>query len=107
MLNVHASLLPRWRGAAPIIHTLANGDKKTGVTIMTIKPKHFDIGDIVFQETVLISDDTNLPQLYYNLANLGAEILVEELYKLPDNIYSAKPQTDEGVTFGKFYSEFQ
>ncbi|KAJ8935887.1 hypothetical protein NQ314_012603 [Rhamnusium bicolor] len=49
MLNVHASLLPRWRGAAPIIYALANGDKETGITIMKIKPKHFDIGEVLLQ----------------------------------------------------------
>lgn len=44
MINVHPSLLPRWRGAAPIIHTLLNGDEVTGVTLMKIKPDIFDVG---------------------------------------------------------------
>ena len=47
MINVHASLLPRWRGAAPIIYALLNGDNKTGVTIMKIRPHHFDIGEVI------------------------------------------------------------
>lgn len=46
MINVHGSLLPRWRGAAPTIYALMHGDKTTGVTIMNIKPKHFDIGEV-------------------------------------------------------------
>lgn len=46
MINVHASLLPRWRGAAPIIYAIMNGDKETGVSIMRIEPKRFDIGDV-------------------------------------------------------------
>lgn len=46
MINVHASLLPRWRGAAPIIYAIMNGDTITGVSIMKIVPKHFDIGDV-------------------------------------------------------------
>lgn len=44
MVNVHPSLLPRWRGAAPIIHTLLHGDQVTGVTLMKIKPNVFDVG---------------------------------------------------------------
>ncbi|GJQ86677.1 hypothetical protein Trydic_g7857 [Trypoxylus dichotomus] len=98
MLNVHASLLPRWRGAAPIIHAIANGDSKTGITIMTIKPKHFDIGNIVRQETVIMEDDILLPDLHERLANLGSKVLMEELYKLPDNVTLAKPQPNIGIT---------
>lgn len=49
MLNVHASLLPRWRGAAPIIHAILNADEQTGITIMQIKPKHFDIGEVLLK----------------------------------------------------------
>lgn len=46
MINVHASLLPRWRGAAPIIYAIMNGDTITGVSVMKIVPKYFDIGDV-------------------------------------------------------------
>lgn len=46
MINVHASLLPRWRGAAPIIYAILNGDQTTGVSIMRIRPKSFDIGEV-------------------------------------------------------------
>lgn len=46
MLNVHASLLPRWRGAAPIIYAIMNGDPVTGVSVMRIRPKAFDIGEV-------------------------------------------------------------
>lgn len=46
MINVHASLLPRWRGAAPIIHAIMNGDTETGVSIMRIEPKRFDVGGV-------------------------------------------------------------
>ncbi|KAI4459060.1 methionyl-trna formyltransferase [Holotrichia oblita] len=98
MLNVHASLLPRWRGAAPIIHAIANGDERTGITIMTIKPKHFDIGNIVRQQSVLITDSMVLPELYKLLADLGSEVLMEELSKLPENLCSAKPQPNIGIT---------
>ncbi|KAF2884733.1 hypothetical protein ILUMI_21459 [Ignelater luminosus] len=99
MLNVHASLLPRWRGAAPIIYALANGDKKTGVTIMKIKPDKFDIGEIVTQASVDIPDDTKMPDLYHTLAILGAQTLVEVLDNLPANLNSAVPQSENGITF--------
>lgn len=49
MINLHASLLPRWRGAAPIIYAIMNGDKETGVSIMRIEPKRFDIGEVSYQ----------------------------------------------------------
>lgn len=48
MINVHASLLPRWRGAAPIIYAIMQADAQTGVSIMKIEPKHFDVGDVSF-----------------------------------------------------------
>lgn len=99
MLNVHASLLPRWRGAAPIIYAIANGDTRTGVTIMQIRPKHFDVGEIVSQRDVEISDHVKMPQLYALLANMGAEELVTALTELPHNLSRAKPQPSEGVTF--------
>lgn len=54
MVNVHPSLLPRWRGAAPIIHTLMNGDKVTGVTLMKIKPDIFDVGKQLFFIVTLV-----------------------------------------------------
>lgn len=107
MLNVHASLLPRWRGAAPIIHAIANGDGTTGITIMTVKPKHFDVGNIVRQESVAITDDMVLPELYKLLADIGSSVLIDELYKLPENIYSAKSQPHIGITLGKFKKKYE
>lgn len=101
MLNVHASLLPRWRGAAPIIYALANGDTETGVTIMQIKPKHFDIGDIIMQKRTKIPRDMTLPDLHAKLGYMGASCLMESLKSLPDILSSAKPQPTEGVTFGE------
>lgn len=53
MINVHASLLPKWRGAAPIIYAIINGDKETGITIMRIEPKRFDVGDVSRQNTFI------------------------------------------------------
>ncbi|XP_037943609.1 methionyl-tRNA formyltransferase, mitochondrial-like [Teleopsis dalmanni] len=67
MINVHASLLPRWRGAAPIIYAIMNGDQKTGVSIMKIEPKHFDIGDILAQREINIRPNVYMSELYVEL----------------------------------------
>ncbi|XP_018570371.1 methionyl-tRNA formyltransferase, mitochondrial [Anoplophora glabripennis] len=107
MLNVHASLLPRWRGAAPIIYTLANGDTETGITIMRIRPKQFDIGEILMQANVLVSSHAKMPELYETLGGLGAKSLISCLEDLQERLANAKPQPDEGVTFApKVSSEF-
>lgn len=102
MLNVHASLLPRWRGAAPVIYALANGDKKTGVTIMKIEPDKFDIGEIITQRCVDIPDDAKMPDLYRTLATLGAQTLVGMLDNLPANLNNAVAQSENGITFGGY-----
>lgn len=102
MLNVHASLLPRWRGAAPIIYALMHGDEKTGVTVMRIRPEKFDIGEIVRQEEVRITKDLKMPDLHAILAEIGARNLLDTLRGLPEVLEHAKRQDDKGVTFGMF-----
>ena len=102
MLNVHASLLPRWRGAAPIIYAIANGDTQTGITIMKISPEKFDVGEIVHQECVQIHADMKMKQLYTTLGKIGAENLVKTLESLPSSLSQAKPQPSTGVTYGNF-----
>ncbi|KAB0790244.1 hypothetical protein PPYR_15420 [Photinus pyralis] len=99
MLNVHASLLPRWRGAAPVIYAMANGDQETGITIMKIKPNKFDIGEIVRQVRVKILPDDRLPDLLNRLAQAGAFALVSTLREMPSCLNCAKPQSNEGVTY--------
>ncbi|KAJ8922037.1 hypothetical protein NQ315_008677 [Exocentrus adspersus] len=107
MLNVHASLLPRWRGAAPIIYALANGDTETGVTIMRIRPKQFDIGEILAQSKIPVGSDMKMPELYAELGDLGARVLVDCLRSLPEKLAKARPQSSEGVTLApKVTSEF-
>ncbi|GAB0097457.1 Methionyl-tRNA formyltransferase [Sergentomyia squamirostris] len=98
MINVHGSLLPRWRGAAPIIHALKTGDTSTGVTIMRIRPKVFDIGEILAQRQIPIEPDTLMPDLHDNLARIGGQLLVDCLHNLQDVLENAKPQPSEGVT---------
>lgn len=104
-MNVHASLLPKWRGAAPIIYALAKGDSKTGVTIMRIRPKKFDIGDIVLQESLPIHPSTKMRELYEKLGVLGAKNLIKVLELLPEYLDQAKPQPTEGVTYGNVSRE--
>lgn len=77
MLNVHASILPKYRGASPIIYAIRNGEKETGVSIMRIKPIKFDVGEVLATRTMAIGDDTLMPQLHERLSVMGAELLVE------------------------------
>nr|CAG4641969.1 EOG090X0BM2 [Eurycercus lamellatus] len=98
MLNVHASLLPRWRGAAPIIHAIMNGDKETGITIMRIKPFHFDVGDLVLQERLAIEPQVTAVQLTDQLAHMGAELLVRCVADLERHLDRSAQQPTEGVT---------
>lgn len=100
MLNVHASLLPRWRGAAPIIYAIAHGDKKTGITIMKLKPHKFDIGEIVDQASLDISDNMRMSELYHKLADLGACTLVNVLKQLQEKLEKATKQPEDGITLG-------
>ncbi|XP_047489667.1 methionyl-tRNA formyltransferase, mitochondrial-like [Penaeus chinensis] len=98
ILNVHGSLLPRWRGAAPIIHALLNGDQETGVTVMKIQPGKFDVGEIVSQASIPISWNTMSGILTKQLADLGAHELITSLKGLPGNLQAATPQPNNGVT---------
>uniref|UniRef100_A0A673KKU1 methionyl-tRNA formyltransferase n=1 Tax=Sinocyclocheilus rhinocerous TaxID=307959 RepID=A0A673KKU1_9TELE len=82
VLNVHPSLLPRWRGPAPIFHTILHGDSVTGVTIMQIRPKRFDIGPILQQELYEVPKNCTADEL-------GATLAVE--VKILNSSLSAKP----------------
>ncbi|GLG93019.1 Uncharacterized protein GBIM_00527 [Gryllus bimaculatus] len=99
MFNVHASLLPRWRGAAPIVYALMNGDTETGVTIMQIKPHKFDVGGILKQATFPLSLEATFPVVRDALAHLGSEILLESLKHMPFCLEKIKEQTEDGVTY--------
>ncbi|XP_040198227.1 methionyl-tRNA formyltransferase, mitochondrial isoform X2 [Rana temporaria] len=99
ILNVHPSLLPRWRGPAPIIHTVLNGDEKTGVTIMQIRPKRFDVGPVVMQKTFPVPPMCTSKELEAVLSKHGAEMLLSVLKNLPHCLSFTKEQPKEGVTF--------
>ena len=94
-LNVHASLLPRWRGAAPIQRAIMAGDESTGVTIMHMEAG-LDTGPMLLKRAVEIGDK-NAAQLTEDLAKLGAEMMVEVLADLPS--YEPIPQPEDGVTY--------
>lgn len=98
MINVHASLLPRWRGAAPIIYAIMHADAQTGVSIMKIEPKHFDVGDILAQREVNIKADIRMPELHAELAQEGANLLVNTLNNFSNCLKTAKKQNNELAT---------
>ena len=75
-LNVHASLLPKYRGPAPIQRAIENSEKETGITVFQIN-KGIDTGNIIVQNTIPIGDTETSPQLYERLSQLGAETLIE------------------------------
>ena len=95
-INVHASLLPKYRGAAPIQHAIINGETVTGITIMKMD-KGMDTGEIILQKKCDITQDDTYESLYNKLANLGAQTLIETLESI-DSI-NLKPQDDSLATY--------
>ena len=95
-VNVHASLLPRWRGASPIQHAILMGDRETGVTIQRMV-KALDEGPIISQESTAIGPRETFTELHDRLAKTGAHLLVQTL--LSDA--KPKPQAESGVTHCK------
>lgn len=102
MINVHASLLPRWRGASPIIHAILNEDRLTGVSIMKIHPDKFDVGEILAQREIPIPEAVLMPELHDTLAIAGAQLLVECIANAPASFQNAKQQDDTNVTYGMY-----
>jgi methionyl-tRNA formyltransferase len=99
-VNVHASLLPRWRGAAPIQRALLAGDKETGITIMKMN-EGLDTGDILLMEKTPLHPSTTTLALFNSLAHLGAEALLRALPLYLDGRLHPIPQPQEGVTYAK------
>jgi methionyl-tRNA formyltransferase len=97
-LNVHASLLPRWRGAAPIQRALLAGDGETGITIMQME-EGLDTGPILLQQATPISSDITAAELSEALAALGARLIVDALDGMARGTIAARPQPQEGVTY--------
>ena len=99
-LNVHASLLPRWRGAAPIQRALLAGDQATGVTIMQME-EGLDTGPILLQEAVPISRDATSAGLSAELAVLGGWLMLAALDGISQDRMTPRPQPQEGVTYAR------
>jgi methionyl-tRNA formyltransferase len=97
-LNVHASLLPRWRGAAPIQRALLAGDDVTGVSIM-LMDEGLDTGPVLLRETTRILDNDTTATLTDRLAELGGKLIVQALDRLETGELEAQPQPREGVTY--------
>jgi len=96
-MNVHGSLLPRWRGAAPVNWAILNGDKHTGVTIQKMALA-LDAGDIIAQVKMDIGDDEDAGQLRGRMAQEGAELLVKILKEFPSGKFPLQPQDESKVT---------
>ena len=97
-INIHGSLLPRGRGAAPIQAAILAGDKETGITIMKMDPG-VDTGPMLSQRSIPISPEDTAGRLFEKLAPLGAELLLETLPRYLNGTTQPQPQGVEGVTY--------
>ena len=97
-INVHASLLPKLRGGAPIHRAIINGDKKTGITIMYMAPG-MDDGDIISQKEIEILDTDTASSLHDKLSKLGSELLIETLPSIIEGTNNRISQDESQVTF--------
>lgn len=97
-INVHASLLPKLRGGAPIHRAILNGDMKTGITIMYMD-EHMDTGDIIQSEEVLIEKDDTVGTLHDKLSVMGKELLLNVLNKYKDGNFPHVRQDDSEATY--------
>ncbi|MFP6758145.1 MAG: methionyl-tRNA formyltransferase [Alphaproteobacteria bacterium] len=98
-VNIHASLLPRWRGAAPIQRAILAGDQETGITVMQMD-EGLDTGAMLTRRAIAIGDD-DAGALHDRLATLGGELIVQALDGLAAGALAATPQPEAGVTYAK------
>ena len=97
-INIHGSLLPRWRGAAPIHRAILAGDRETGITIMQMAAG-LDTGPTLLRESIPIDAKDTTATLHDQLATLGGKLIVRALEQLQNGALPATPQSDEGVTY--------
>ena len=97
-LNIHASLLPRWRGAAPIERAILEGDRETGISIMKMN-EGLDTGDILIEKKCTISNHETAQTLHDTLSNIGANATLETLYIFPT--LKARPQQNNNATYAE------
>ncbi|MEX1219663.1 MAG: methionyl-tRNA formyltransferase [Solirubrobacterales bacterium] len=100
MLNVHPSLLPRWRGAAPIERAIMAGDQETGVCVMKLVAG-LDSGPVALRRSITVGVEENYEQISARLADLGGEMLVEALELSGDGGLEWVEQSDEGLTYAE------
>jgi len=102
-INVHSSLLPKYRGAAPINWAILNGEDETGVTIM-VMAEGMDTGDILSQRATPIPMEENAAQLFERLAQMGAELLVETVARIGAGAVTPVPQDESGSSHAPMLS---
>ena len=102
-INVHSSLLPKYRGAAPINWAVINGETETGVTIMYMATE-LDAGDIIAQASTPIDPDETVETLHDRLAQMGGELLVKTVADLAAGTATRTPQDESKVTFAPLLS---
>ena len=103
-INVHSSLLPKYRGAAPINWAILNGEKETGVTIMHMAAE-LDAGDIILQTATPIHPEEDAETLYGRLAELGGPLLLEAVARIEAGTAGRTPQDPNGVSFAPMLSK--
>ena len=97
-LNIHGSLLPRWRGAAPIQRAIEAGDKETGITIMQMD-EGLDTGHMLLKDSLPIGHTTTAQALHDDLSRMGARMIVEVLAQAQKGSIQGIPQPEEGITY--------
>ena len=97
-INVHASLLPRWRGAAPINAAILHGDEETGVTIM-VMDVGLDTGPMLSRRSIRLTPDDTAGSVFEKISHLGADLLIETLPDYLSGKLTPTPQPEEGVTY--------
>ncbi len=97
-LNVHYSLLPKYRGASPVVWTILGGEEKSGVTTMKLV-KEMDAGPILFQEEISLAPDETAASLETKLTPIGARLLLETIRRLKEGSITPKPQKGEDATY--------
>lgn len=103
-INIHASLLPKYRGAAPIQWAVINGEEKTGVTIQQMN-EGVDTGDILLQKEYYLQKDETGESLFDRLCDLGAKAIVEAIEKIEDGSITKTPQNEEESTHAKMLTK--
>ena len=99
-LNIHGSILPKWRGAAPIQRAILNSDKKTGVSIMIVE-ENLDSGPVVMKKEIYIEKNDNAGTLHEKLSVIGSELILIALVDIFNNNYSTKKQKEKDATYAE------